>query len=184
MAPATIPTTEPTALIAGLTWRWDRTFPDYAPSGGWALKYTLRGASVLDITAAANAAQTGWEITVAAADTSPLIAGLYPWVSYVESGSERYVVATGTFQVAADPILAQAGDLTTHPERALALVETAIEARLAVDMSAYSFRERSVQREELEQLYAVRMRLKSEVAAKRTRGGMGRRVEWWPRVYI
>lgn len=184
MAPATIPTTEPTEAIAGLTWRWDRVVTDYTPAAGWALKYAFRGVSSLDLTGTADASNSGWELTASAATTGALLGGLYVWTAYVESGAEKYAVGHGTLTVLPNPLTANDGELQAFAERALKSIEATIEARVAADMSAYTFKERSVQREELEQLQAMRSRLLAEIEAQKSGGAsMGRRVEWRPRAY-
>ena len=37
----TVPTGEPTELVAGDTWTWDRSLADYPAAGGWTLTYVF-----------------------------------------------------------------------------------------------------------------------------------------------
>lgn len=184
MAPATIPTTEPTEVIAGLTWRWDRVVTDYTPAGGWSLKYVYHGgaSSSLSLTGVASADQSGWELTAAAADTTVLEAGLYAWTAYVEKAAEKFVIGTGRLSVLPNPLTAEPGSFQPYAEKALAAVEAALLVRAAADMSSYTIKQRTVQREELDRLEAMRSRLIAELEAKRG-GSVGRRVEFWPRAY-
>lgn len=183
MAPATIPTTEPIEVLAGLTWRWDKTVTDYTPATGWAFAYVLRGASALDLAGVANSANSGWEITATAAQTADLAGGLYQWTAYVSSGAEKYIVEVGTLTVLPNPLTAVEAVLQPYAEKALAFVEASLLKRYQTDMSEYTIEQRSTVREEIQKLEATRARLIAEVESKRQRGRFGRRVEYHARSY-
>ncbi len=170
MAPATIPITEPTRAIAGDTWRWDIAFAGYTPAAGWALTYVFAGAGKLTITAAANAAQTGWEVTVPASSTSALVAGQYVWVAQVTQATEKYTVAQGSTTVERNLAIANAGDAQSHAERTLQVIEAAIENRLTDGMEKYEIDGRVVERIPALELYALRDKYRAEVLRLRNRG--------------
>lgn len=183
MAPATIPSTEPETVVAGLTWRWDKALADYRPADGWALKYVCRGAGQIDLTGAATSDGGGWELTASATATGDLLPGVYLWTSYVESGSEKYPVGSGTLTVLPNPITASEGQLQPFAEQALAHVEASLLKRYQQDISAYTIEQRQTQREEIEKLEAARARLLAELDKKKGRGILARRVEWRPKAY-
>lgn len=183
MAPVTIPTVEPSEAIAGLTWRWDTSLSKYSPADGWALKYTFRGAGLLDLTGAANAANTGWELTASATATSTLLAGVYTWIAYVELSGEKFIVGSGRLTVLPNPLIATASELQPYAEKALAHVEATLLKRYQVDLAQYTVAERETMREDIEKLEAARSRLHAEIEAQRSDGTFGRRVEYRPRSY-
>ena len=170
MAPATIPITEPTRAIAGDTWRWDIAFAGYTPAAGWALTYIFAGAGKLSVTGAANATQTGWEVTVPAASTAALAAGQYSWVAQVTQGAEKYTLAQGSTSVERNLALANAGDAQSHAERTLRVIEAAIENRLTDGMEKYEIDGRVVERIPAMDLYALRDKYRVEVARLRNGG--------------
>ena len=93
---AAIPTTEPTTLRVGDTWKWTRTLADYPASAPWTLKYRFKSAAAgFEITASASG--DDYSVTVAAATTAGYAAGAYSWMAWVEGGTaEKYTVDTGT----------------------------------------------------------------------------------------
>lgn len=180
MAPATIPTTEPIEVLAGLTWRWDKTLADYTPADGWSYGYAIRGAGRLDLTGVATAENDGWELTAAASDTADLPGGVYQWTAYVTSGSEKYVTGRGSLTVLPNPLTAAEGTLQLWAEQSLAYVEATLAKRYQADMAGYTIEQRQAQREELAALERSRSRLAAEVDARKSQGRFGRRVEWRP----
>lgn len=173
MAPATIPTCEPTRAVAGDTWRWDRAVCGYTPAEGWALHYAFRGVGELDVDAAANGAGTGWEVTVAAALTAPLGAGVYRWLAFVTRGDERYTVDRGRLTVLADLAEAEPGDEQGDAEALLPIVEAEIRARITGTGSAhdsYTIGTRSITKIPLSELRQLRRELKAEVSQRKGGG--------------
>ncbi len=170
MAPVTIPSTEPTRVIAGDTWRWDRSVDGYTPGGGWSLTYAVRGKGTLTLTGAANAANTAWEITAPSSQTAALPAGVYEWVAFVTSGSERYTVLRGSLTVEPNLVLAKAGDRQTHEERMLEAINARLEGRIEADMEKYQLEARLVERIPFEQLLAARSRYAFAVRLQRNGG--------------
>jgi hypothetical protein len=136
----TIPTSEPSTLTAGETWKWTFTDSTYPASEGWSPSYAVRGVSALDITDADHMTDDGaatWTVTVPHATTDDLVAGVYEWVRYATKAAEKYVTARGSFVVLADADSAAAGDRQSHAEKMLARIEAEIEARLSGDGSAH-----------------------------------------------
>lgn len=170
MAPATIPTTEPTRATAGDTWRWNRSVSGYSPADGWVLTYAFRGKSTLDLTGAANVDNTGWELTADATKTAVMQPGVHRWKAFVTKAGERYTVDEGVTTVDANFALAAAGALQTHAERMLAAIEAKMEGRLTSDMEEYVIAGRQLKRIPFEQLPALRSRYAAEVRRQRNGG--------------
>ncbi len=126
---ATIPTDEPTRLRAGDTWKWTRTLADY-PAGTWVLKYRFKNAAG-GFEIVASASGTDHAVTVAAATTGAYVAGSYQWMAWVESGSEKFTIDTGSAEVEADY---RSGTATTalddrsHARKMVDQIETWLEA--------------------------------------------------------
>ena len=104
MAPK-VPSGEPTELIAGDSWQWDKSLPKTPPSEGYTLKYEFRlGPTDLaaDITAATSAKGDYFEVREAAADHTSLATGTYWLVGYVTKGADRFTVYEGEVFVQGD----------------------------------------------------------------------------------
>lgn len=166
-----IPTTEPKSFTAGETVKWTRAFGDYPASDGWTRKYCVRGASNVDIL------EVNGAFTLSAIAGKDLIAGPYRWTAYAEKGTEaagtleRYQLDAGVLEVL--PNFTDAGDgaLLSHPEKALALIETQIEELLSSPIESYSISQRSAVRRKLAELRAERTRYKIEIQRAKAGGG-------------
>lgn len=182
---ADIPTTEPLELRAGDTWKWTRSLADY-PAGTWTLKYRFKNAAGgFEITAAQSG--TDHAVTVAASASAAYAAGTYDWVSWVESGSEKYSVASGVLVVLAD-FRATAADVAhdgrSHARIVLDAIEAVIEGRASKDQEEYEIAGRRLKRTPIPTLLKLRQHYKAEVAAEDlARGikagtGSGRKIQF------
>lgn len=100
-----IPTTEPTELVAGDTWRWRKSLADFLPSDGWELSYYLRGEQDLLVAWGTHVSADGevFAVTVPAASTE-LPAGPYSLTARVTDGTLKHTVfADRHFQVLPNP---------------------------------------------------------------------------------
>ena len=130
MAP-TIPTSEPSSLRAGDTWRWKASYRDYPSTDGWSLAYSIRGLGVLTWDAAWIAADgTGFLITIPLASTGPLAAGDYEWVATASKAGEKYTAGFGLLRVLPNLSTATAGQRQSHAEKMVGLIESELERRL------------------------------------------------------
>lgn len=95
-----IATTEPSSIKAGMTVKWKRTLSDY-PATLWTLTYVLfkTGTQIKF-----NAVPDGDDhsVTLAKATTAAYTAGRYTWQAYVDDGSERFEVDSGTLEILTD----------------------------------------------------------------------------------
>jgi hypothetical protein len=96
---APIPTVEPTVLVAGDTWQWDREAADFPPSEGWSLTYVFNDQGEQRFTITSAAAGTVHRVTRATTDTDDVIPGTYEWVCFAKKTGERRQIASGRVQI-------------------------------------------------------------------------------------
>jgi hypothetical protein len=113
---ASIPTIEPSVIVAGDTAKWTKSLADYLASDGWALSYTLVNAANR-YTFSATASGDDFAVTVAAATTTAYAAGLYDWRAQVAKAAEVFTVGSGQFTV--QPSFAAATDGRSSAKKSL-----------------------------------------------------------------
>lgn len=176
MAP-TIPTTPPTQFRTGDTVQFTVPAGDYPIVESWTLKWNLAGPSEVVVTATTSG--DGYLVTLTAA-LNVLLAGTYRWTLTASKGTgstaEHYTVAEGIAAVLANPGAASGGNQKLTDETELALLNTAIAARVAGDVARYSIGDRSLEKLDLKALLAWRARLRSKIA-RRKRGGQLRTIQ-------
>lgn len=172
---ATVPTTPPTDLTAGTTWRWDRVLADYPPADGWALKVRLVG-DTGDVTLTAAVDGTTYQFTGTPAASAALEAGLYRLVEYVERSGELHVVSEGTIVVRANPLTVAPGEQRSHAEVMYAKVRAAITALVDGGAKQFTIGQRSFTQNDLGELTRLEARYAAAVRRQRT-GVLGRPVE-------
>lgn len=120
-----IPTSEPAALQAGDTLRWQRDLPDYPANQGWVLSYRLvNAAGKIDlITTAVGALH---EVNVPASISAMFASGDYTWVATVTKGAERYTIGQGQTRVLPDLAAAASADTRSPARRALDDINAAL----------------------------------------------------------
>jgi hypothetical protein len=164
---ADIPSTEPSQLRAGDTWKWTQSLSDY-PASAWTLKYRFKsGAAGFEITATASG--DDYAVSVAAATTAGYVPGHYTWVSWVEGGTaEKYTVATSTFELLPDLRSTAAGvayDARTHARKMLDAIEAWMEGR-DPGVAEYEINGRRMKYWAMADLIKFRQHYKVEVAAE------------------
>lgn len=164
---ADIPTTEPTTLRAGDTWKWTQSLSDY-PASAWTLKYRFKSpAGGFEIIASASG--TDHAVTVAATTSAGYKAGTYTWAAWVEGGtSEKYTVGTGTCEVLPDLRSTAATalqDVRSHARKMLDAVQAWLESRDPA-VAEYEIAGRRMKYIPLADLLKLRQRYLAEVAAE------------------
>lgn len=136
-------------------------------SGSYTLKYSLRGPVTLDLSAATY--EDGWQTTLSTTDSATLTAGNYAWTAYAVSATERITAGQGVLEVIADLTAQAAGyDSRTQAEKNLDAVETEIAARIAGHATVdYTIGTRSLKKEPISALLALRSQLKYEIRRDR-----------------
>jgi hypothetical protein len=168
----TIPTTEPDAIAAGNTAKWTISLADYPPADGWALTYYLRGPSKLDV--AATPGTVDYAVVIGATSTQALKPGAYRWEAKVAKSGEVFTARSGILTVTPNVATAAAGELLTHAERTLAVIEAKLEGRLEVDMETYQIGDRAVSKIPIAQLHALLGKYRAMVQRERNPGTLGR----------
>lgn len=153
-------------------------------AAGYTLKLSLRGAQLLDLTAAPNTADASgrWVIGATPAQTSPLTAGPYAW-TYSASAADgsRYTLGQGRVTLLADvSAVAAAGyDGRSTAQKALDDAESALANFKASGgrVRAYTIAGRSITFADEAALLSVisywRLRVRTELHAARTAAGLG-----------
>jgi hypothetical protein len=160
----TIPTAEPKEFNAGDTVKWLKAL-DYKPGDGWTLKYALRGAGSIDITATTSGDKH--LVTIAASATADYIAGQYQWTASVEKGAEKYTIDTGYIEI--KPNAATATTLNDDYITLKADIE-AVNAFIRKDYkyASYSINGRSLSSRSVSELFLLRDRLLRDKLTKET----------------
>jgi len=174
----TIPTTEPTVVVAGDTLTWQRSLADY-PAGTWTLKYRLiNSAGKFDITATASG--TDHLVSVSSTTSANYTAGDYAWTAWVEKTGERHTVGSGTITVKPNYAALSAGtDSRTSAARIVAQLTAAYETYTESNglVSEYEIAGRRVKyrsaAEILAQLNFWEARVIKEKKAERIAAGLG-----------
>lgn len=178
-----IPNQEPDSLRVGDTWRWTRALADY-PAGTWTLKYRFKNSST-GFEIVATASGTDHDITVAAATTAAYTAGAYTWISWVESGSEKYTVDSGNCELLPDyrsGLATVALDDRSHAVKMVAQIETWLESH-GDGVAEYEIAGRRMKYDKaglIKLLNQYKLRVQAEEnAAKIARGeGIGRKIQF------
>jgi hypothetical protein len=162
---ATIPTREPDSFTSGDTVKWSKPFPDYPASDGWTLKYYIRGAKTLDVTAEADG--SGYLATINATDSAKLAAGDYPWSARVSKAGEVYTVGSGTFTVLPDlSVVTEGYDGRSICKQLLDQVEETLLGLSGKKYSAKTIDGVTYTLKNIQELRDFRDRLKDEYAAE------------------
>lgn len=153
---------EPVSLVAGDTAEWEENFSDYAASDSWVLTYEFRGSSTLQITGVADG--DAFDLTITAAESAALIAGVYSYQAYVTKSGERHTVSQGTLTVGQNLAAMAAGyESRSHAQKCLDLIEAAIESYAERPVTQITLPGRGVVRTDLGKLVMLRNHYQWEV---------------------
>lgn len=173
MAPV-VPTSPPTEFHAKNTVAFTVSPAEYPSSEGWTVKWELAGPSQASVTATTSG--DGYLVTLDSASNT-LTPGTYAWTlsaSKTSPTAVRYTIDSGYVNVLADPGSASAGDQQLTDEAELALLNTAIAARLRGDVARYSIGDRSLEKIDLAELRRMRAALREKIARRKRGGGLKR----------
>lgn len=165
-----VPSCEPTELVAGDSWQWDRTVSDFPPSAGWSLAYRFNGPAAFEVAASTSAAGDFFAVRAPAVDNATRAAGAYRVAGFVTRGGERFTVFEGVVTVREN--LATAAASQTHAERTLAVLQAAIEGRLTADVEEYEIAGRSVKKIPMPELVRLRNVYAEMVRRERNPGSL------------
>lgn len=170
-----IPTTEPTTVRAGDSWKWTRADLADFPASTWTLTYRFRNASgYFDVVA--NADGEAYAVSVAPATTGAIVAGRYDWAAFVDDGTDRHQVDQGATEVLPDIAAAAAHDGRIWARRMLEAVEATLEDRATndqLDMVNTAISDMSLTRDTDRRSALIRLRAQLELEVKRAEGTGG-----------
>jgi hypothetical protein len=122
-------TAVPDTITAGDSYAITLSLSDYPATAGWSLSYALAGAAVLTVTSTASGATH--LLTLTAAQTASLGAGLYQYRVRAAQGSTVETVTTGTCTVVADIGALAAGEGVSYWQCLKDAAEEALKAMMA-----------------------------------------------------
>ena len=101
-----IPESEPREWIAGDSWKWNKTLPDFPAGDGWQLSYYFRGQMDYDAVWASDVTspvgEDGYEVRIDEANTC-LPRGAYTLWGRVTDGTDVHTVVERKINVIASP---------------------------------------------------------------------------------
>lgn len=169
---ATIPTTVPATLPAGIDWQWTWSSSDYAPADVTTLTFYFTGAASFNI--AATAGSSDFSVAVASTTTADYTAGTYKWTAVATVSGIDYQAEAGVIVIT--PSVKATGDQRTHAEKMVSLIEDEIEARITGDGSGHESYaiggagSRSIAKLPIEKLEAMLARYRAQVDQERNGG--------------
>lgn len=158
----------PDTLTAGDSLSVTLSLSEYPASAGWVVSCALAGPTVL--TATATASGDNHLLALTSVQTTWLTPALYQWRLRATLGLVVETFDRGTLLVAPDLGAAAAGDLSSYPERMLAICRTARESILAGEMKMFMIGGRQVQMHSLADVQREEAHWRRELA-REARGG-------------
>lgn len=172
----TIPTIEPTTFAAGDTVKWTKALADFLATDGWTLKYFIRGAKALDLTAETSG--TDFLSTISATDSAALDPGEYAWTARVSNGDEVYTVGSGSFTITPDLSIQTEGyDSRSQTKRTLDKLRDALEGLSSKKVASKTINGNTYTLKNLNELITAITKLQAEyeqeLATARIKKGLG-----------
>lgn len=160
---ADIPCQPPRELRAGDSAHWTRSLSDYPATAGWALAYTVIGATAVQ-SVTATATGDDFNIDLLASDTAAWPPGRCTLVEFVTNGVERRTLGQTPLQILPDLAAATAGtDLRSPAQRMLDTIEAWMSTKSPVHGSV-QYGDRRIDQYDVKDLLVIRSKLQAEVA--------------------
>ncbi len=168
---ASIPTVEPSRIVAGDTLKFLRYLSDYQATDGWTLSYALVKSSVKIAISGSSYGDGGHLVEVAKATTALWTAGEYDWQSYVTSATERYAIGTGRLEILPNFSAQSTGyDARSTWRQTVEQIEAAILAYApGADTLRITHRDKTLEYRTMEDLLALLAYARSELAREEAR---------------
>lgn len=166
-----IPTIEPDVLIAGDSWKWDRTLGDY-PASSWTLNYYFNGPAAFTVTASADG--DTFQVREDPETTALRSAGSYKVTGRVTDGTDVYTVFEQVIQIRQD--MATAAATESHAATMVPLIESAIERLVANDITEASVGGRAFTKRDIPELRRMLGFYRAELRQQRKAGRVARTV--------
>lgn len=167
---ATLPTRIPSKLTAGDSVEWTVNLPDY-PAPTWTLKYYLvKTGKQIVITGSQYGSTEEHHIDIAKATTANWPAGAYSYQAFMDDGTDRKRLESGTIVI--EPDFAQQGsgyDDRSFAKKSLDAIEAVIENRASQAQQEYQIAGRALKFMTMDELLNARDRFRAEVRAEERR---------------
>jgi hypothetical protein len=169
-----IPTTEPSVLVAGDFWTWEKDIPDY-PATTYDLSYVFFNEKTPATRFSVDATADGGTFLIEESDTNTHTAGDYAWQSFLtDTTSKRILYARGRVEIKPDPLTSTA-DQRTHSRICLESIELVLEGRAGNDVLSYTIGSRQLGKTPIAELLKMRdyyaAKVKSEEAEEKAERG-------------
>lgn len=154
----------PATISAGDSFAWPVALSDYPASAGWTLHLGAACTSpVGTILLDAQASGDGYVFNVTAGTSAAWLPGRYLFALYVTgNGGQRITVSRGSLQVIPDP--AATAVALDHAQRALGLIEAALEGRIPRGLEDTTIDGQQINRMPIRELHDLREKYRAEVA--------------------
>jgi len=133
---------EPAEFRAGDTVKFTKSLPDYTPATD-VLKYTFSSPQNQYTITATDNGDGDYLVNIPPATSATYAAGEYRWLAYIETGGDRYTVASGSLEIKPD-LATGAVDDRTHVKKVLDALEAVILNKASKDQLSYSIAGRSL----------------------------------------
>lgn len=171
----TVPDVIPLQIIAGTTVKFTKSFDDFPTSESWALNYSFVSNVGTPVDVTATAPNSLYLVTIPAANTASMNAGLWQYQAYVTKAGERFAVDSGTVTVVRDfDAQTAASDNRSHAEKMLALIEAQLEGRAPDGIESHSIGGTPINLIPLERLKVLRDQYWGEVLRQRKADAIAR----------
>ena len=136
-------TSLPSTITAGTTIEYTRSAPDY-PAPTWTLSLLIQGASKLVI--AATPSGSDHLVTISAAESGTLAAGVYKYYEQVTDGTivKNLTELPQSLEVLPDFLAAAAGDLQDVAEKNLLAIRAVMSGKYSDDLKSYEIGGRAI----------------------------------------
>lgn len=100
----TIPDVEPTSIVAGVSWQWNKDLSDYKPDDGWTLIYYFvqAASSPADFSITTTNVSNVHNVDVEEAVTVLYTPDLYYYQGIVNNGTDTHLAVTGQMLIEQD----------------------------------------------------------------------------------
>lgn len=164
---------EPTQFTAGDTVKFTRSHPDYLPSNGWAMAYTLigKGGRISDV--AGVVAGDGFEFTFSSEQTANLDRGEYRLIGRVSRDPEKFTIYNGELDVHQNLFdAASETDVRHRLKVRLEAIEAVMDRRATTDQQYLAIGGRTLQKMAYSELRELRNETRRELFSLENREGI------------
>jgi hypothetical protein len=154
----------PSKITKGVTLKWTESLSDY-PASAWTLTYTFISPTDKQ-TVIAVADGDDYEIHLGFGDTALFNTGRYDWQAFVDDGTDRYCVGSGTTQVIEDFASQPNYDGRSQLQQIVDAMDAYLLGNATDDQQQVRFNDREIRKYDRAELLQLRNQLKRELKAE------------------